>query len=130
MPPPPRPPLTIHPTAHIADKASVTGTYPITVGASAVIHPFARLVSARGPIEVGDGAVVWERACVGEVGGAKETVTRLGRNVVVEGNGVVEAGADVGEGTVVEVGARVGGGCVIGEVSSVSRRVSRSLATS
>jgi len=120
---PPRPPLTIHPTAHIADKASLTGTHRITISASAVIHPFARLASTQGPIDIGEGAVVWERASVGEGKAGDVTITTtttvLARNIVVESGAVVEVGVELGEGSVVEVGARVGAGCIIGEVSGI-----------
>jgi len=119
---PPRPPLKVDPTAHVADKASITGTFPISIAASAVVHPYARLTSTSGPIEIGEGAVVWERAIVGEgaagESGDAERKTTLGRYVVIEAGASIGAGAHIGERSVVEVGAKVGVGCAISEVSS------------
>jgi dynactin-6 len=74
-------------------------------------------------VEIGDGAIVWEKAVVGvavpdgAVVGAEMSTQSvlLGRNVVVETGAIVE-GEVVGEGTVVECFARIGLGARIGKV--------------
>ena len=120
---PPRAPLTVDPAAHIADKASIIGTFPVSIAASAVIHPYARLTSTCEPIDIGEGVVIWERAIVGEGTpgreyGVGERKTILARHVIIEAGASIGAGAVIGEGSVVEVGAKVGEGCVIAKVSN------------
>jgi dynactin-6 len=123
MPSAPKAPTKIDHSAIIADKAILTGTHPITVLGRAVIHPYAKVVSQAGPVEIGDGAIVWEKAVVGvavpdgAVVGAEMSTQSvlLGRNVVVETGAIVE-GEVVGEGTVVECFARIGLGARIGKV--------------
>ncbi|KAF2460601.1 hypothetical protein BDY21DRAFT_276607, partial [Lineolata rhizophorae] len=115
----PKPPATIDPTAVVAAHAVLVGTHPIRIGRGAVVHPYARLVSTHGPVDVGDGCIVGERAAIGlgEPGaaasaGAADARVALGRNTVVETGAVVEA-RETGEGAVVEAGARAGPGSVM-----------------
>ncbi|KAL2216122.1 transferase hexapeptide domain protein [Thermoascus aurantiacus ATCC 26904] len=61
----PRPPLSIHPTATVADTALIHGTYPITIGGGTVIHPRARLYSYDGPISIGDDCIIGEKSVIG-----------------------------------------------------------------
>ena len=115
----PKPPATLAPTATIADTAVLTGKHPVTVQAGTILHPRARLVSTHGPVTVGEGCVVSERAIVGVAppeAGAEVAATVLRRDVVLEPAAVVEAGAQVGEGSVLEAGSRVGAGAVLGKV--------------
>jgi dynactin-6 len=83
----------------------------------AVINPYAKIISAAGPVEIGEGAIVWEKAVVGSSSAAEGAEQRvsLGPNVVVETGAVIEGG-EVGEATVVESFARVGARCKIGKV--------------
>ncbi|KAJ9635106.1 hypothetical protein H2199_008592 [Coniosporium tulheliwenetii] len=113
----PPPPSTIHPTALIANHAVLSGTHPITIAAHCIIHPYARIVSAEGPVELGEGVVVWEHAAVE---GRGEGV-RLERGVVVESGARVE-GAEVGEGSLVGQGCGVGVGCVVGKHCKIAPR--------
>ncbi|KAI8935504.1 hypothetical protein NX059_008075 [Plenodomus lindquistii] len=125
----------------IAQHAQLTGTYPITIGSSTVLHPHSKLTSAFAPVVIGEGCVVYERAKVGmgpepdveakrismvssrSSASVRESMraegTVLGRNVVVEANAVVEA-AEIGEGSVIEVGAVLGRGSIIGRYCTIS----------
>lgn len=122
----PHPALTTGHHTYLSPQATLVGIHPITLGPSSVIHLRAKLVAVRGPVSVGEGSVVCERASVGvlnAVEGGKpvgkeegEEGVVLEKRVVVECGAVVEARV-VGEGSVVEVGARVGRGAVVGKVS-------------
>jgi dynactin-6 len=103
VPAPPKAPSTIHPTAIIANHAVLAGTFPITIGAHAVIHPYAKISSTHGPITIGEGCVIWEKVTVGGAGAVE-----LRRNVVLEACAVVEGGV-LGQGCVVEAFGRVVG---------------------
>jgi dynactin-6 len=103
IPAPQKAPSTIHPTAIIANHAALTGTFPITIGAHAVLHPYARISSTHGPVTIGEGCILWEKVAVGGAGAVE-----LGRNVILEACSVVEGGV-LGEGCVVEAFGRVVG---------------------
>ncbi|KAH7384455.1 trimeric LpxA-like protein [Pyrenochaeta sp. MPI-SDFR-AT-0127] len=127
----------------IAQHAQLTGTQPITIGSSSVLHPHSKISSAIAPVVLGEGCVVYERAKIGVGMGAElEAESRrssmassrnsasmrdtmraegvvLGKHVVVESNAVVEA-AEVGEGTMIEVGAVLGRGCIIGKHCTIT----------
>ncbi|KAJ5809763.1 uncharacterized protein N7503_001981 [Penicillium pulvis] len=62
---PPKAPVKADPTTTIADTAVFQGKYPITIGANTVIHPRARFYSYEGPIIVGDGCIISEKAVIG-----------------------------------------------------------------
>ncbi|KAF1931447.1 trimeric LpxA-like protein [Didymella exigua CBS 183.55] len=114
--------IAIDPTALVAQHAQLTGSFPITIGPGAVLHPHARVNSAGCVVVLGEGVVLFERARVGvegELGRSAGEDVVLGRNVVVETGAVVE-GREVGEGSVVEVGAVVGRGAVVGKYCTVS----------
>lgn len=128
-PPAQKPLLHIHPTATIADKANISGTHPITISASAIIHPFARLDSSVGPIEIGEAAVVWEKAVVGapptvstpnsiEVNEPATTV--IGAYASIHPHSAVHVGSSIGVHASVEVGAVVGAGAVLSEYVKLS----------
>lgn len=117
------PALKFGPQTSLSPQATLVGSYPITLGASCVIQLRAKLVAVHGPVSVGEGSVVCERASVGLLdadakdgkdGGGGPVVLQKG--VVVECGAVVEARV-IGEGSVVEVGAKVGRGAVVGKVS-------------
>ena len=125
----PKPPTTLAPTAVIADTAVLTGSHRITIQASAVIHPRARLVTTNGAMSIGEGCIISERAIVGampaegsnilptkEGEGPREVL--LGSDVLLEPAAVVEVGSTVGEGSTLEAGSRVCAGAELGKVSS------------
>lgn len=66
---PPKAPLKADPSATIADTAIFQGTYPVTIGAGTVIHPRARFYAFEGPISVGDGCIISEKAIIGAAPG-------------------------------------------------------------
>ncbi|KAJ5454714.1 uncharacterized protein N7458_005670 [Penicillium daleae] len=66
---PPKAPLKADPSATIADTAVFQGTYPVTIGAGTVIHPRARFYAFEGPISVGDGCIISEKAIIGAAPG-------------------------------------------------------------
>ncbi|CAZ82143.1 unnamed protein product [Tuber melanosporum] len=118
MPPKPRPseavakpPTVLASTVVIAETASLTGTFPIKIGANTVIHPRAKLASAHGPITIGEHCIICERTqiCPPDAEGLI-----IGDGVVVEVNSVVE-GSVVGAGSVVEVGLN----CKLGPLTKV-----------
>ncbi|KAJ5174313.1 uncharacterized protein N7482_000190 [Penicillium canariense] len=70
---PPKAPLKADASATIADTAVFQGTYPITIGAGTVIHPRARFYAFEGPISVGDGCIVSEKAIIGAAPGTSRS---------------------------------------------------------
>lgn len=111
--PPPKPPLTAHPSSLLSGGVAITGIHPVTIGANTVIHLRSKLTSAHGTITIGDGCIIGERAVVG-LQGVGETGVVIGNGVVVEAGARVEG--SVGEGTVIEAGGVVGRGAVVGKV--------------
>ncbi|KAI9664616.1 MAG: hypothetical protein M1821_006062 [Bathelium mastoideum] len=119
-----KPPTTIHPSAIVADKAVLTGSHHIKIGANTVIHPFARIISSTGPVTIGENVIVNERAVVGIIENGDEAFTRdsssrsvlIGDGVTIESSAVVEATA-IGEGSIIDIEARVGIGANVGQVS-------------
>lgn len=123
-------PITVHPSAFVSPKATVTGSYMITVRAESIVHPFAVLDSSVGPIVLGEGCIIWDGASIGVAcdsvvskshdlseGIADEVdATELGKSVVVETQAVVEARAKVEDYAVIEVGSHVGSGSIVKEV--------------
>ncbi|KAJ5637868.1 hypothetical protein N7490_007747 [Penicillium lividum] len=62
---PPKAPVKADPTSTIADTAVFQGKYPVTIGANTVIHPRARFYTYEGPIIIGDGCIISEKAIIG-----------------------------------------------------------------
>jgi dynactin-6 len=116
IPAPPKPPTKIHPTAIIANHALLTGTYPITIGAGAVIHPYAKIIASEGPVDIGEGCIIWEKAIVG---GEGEGAIKLSRNVVIETSALIEAGVVIGENSIIEAQAKVAEGAIIGRCAKI-----------
>ncbi|KAM0701986.1 hypothetical protein Q7P35_010896 [Cladosporium inversicolor] len=103
-----RPPCTIDPTAVVADKATIIGTYPVEIAEHAVIHPYARIRAEGGRVTIGPYCVIAETAIVGLPEGQRGDVV-LDRHVSVESGAEVLA-KHVGEVTeVLSVDAY--GGC-------------------
>lgn len=66
---PPKAPLKADASATIADTAIFQGTYPVTIGAGTIVHPRARFYAFQGPISVGDGCTISEKAIIGAAPG-------------------------------------------------------------
>lgn len=113
----PRAPASIHPSAIVANHAVLTGHHAITIAAGAIIHPNARITSLHGPVVIGEGCIVYEKATVGipELEGGQGRGVVLDKNVVVESSAIVQA-ALVGEGTTIGTDSRVGLGSAVGKV--------------
>lgn len=112
----PKPPLKLHSLAIIADRAQLTGTFPITIGENTVIHPHARLNASTAPITIGKNCSISEKALIATVDSSEECV--IGDGVSVEGDAVVE-GASIGDWSVIEVGARIGRMAQVGRYCKV-----------
>ncbi|KAK0664827.1 Dynactin subunit 6 [Lasiodiplodia hormozganensis] len=119
----PKAPATIHPSAIIANHAVLTGHHAITIAAGAVIHPNAKITSLHGPVVIGEGCIVYEKATVGipELEGGQGRGVVLDKNVVVEASAVVQA-ALVGEGTIIGTDAKVGLGSAVGMFCQLAPR--------
>ncbi|KAE9986130.1 hypothetical protein EG328_006392 [Venturia inaequalis] len=126
----PRAPANLDPTCTIASHALLTGHYPISIFANVILHPYAKIISSEGPVDIGEGSMVWERAIVGIDGaggleaGSEVKATLLGKNVVIETGAIVEAGVVIGDGTLVEGLARIGEGSVIGNYCKIMTQMS------
>ena len=116
-----KPQCKIHPTAVVADKAQITGSYVVEIGENSIIHPHAKIKAEYGNVVIGKGCVIAEKAVAGvaekgqEDGNGKDGVdVVLGEGVSVETSAVVEA-RKVGDWTDVGVGARIGRDAVVGK---------------
>lgn len=119
-PPPPRPPLQIHSTAIVADKAQITGSFPVTIGENAIIQPWARIRADHGSVVIGNNSTIAEKAVVGlKEASADQDGVMVGEDVSVETGAVVEA-REVGQGCIVEVNAKIGKGVVLGKWSTIA----------
>lgn len=108
----------------------LTGHHAITIAAGAVIHPNARVTSLHGPVVIGEGCIVYEKATVGipELEGGQGRGVVLDKNVVVDSSAIVQA-ALVGEGTTIGADVKVGLGSAVGKVSlNCSHSLCRALA--
>ncbi|KIW02518.1 uncharacterized protein PV09_06316 [Verruconis gallopava] len=128
VPAAPKPPANIDPSVIIANHATLAGVFPITIGPQAVLHPYAKVVAVAGPVEIGEGTVIAERAVIGinDEGSGKddEDAGLGGRFVMLERDCIIESGAQVaaklvGEGTFIDAFAVVGEGCVIGKFCKI-----------
>lgn len=128
----PRPPIKSAPSTLVSASASLTGTHPVIIGANAIIQVRSRLSSVTGAIDIGEGCIVAERACIGlspvqglqddENGRGAEAGVKLAKGVLIESGAVVEA-ASIGAYTVIEAGAKVGRGAVVGERCRICPKV-------
>lgn len=82
----------------------------------------ARLTSNYGPISVGDGCIISERASIGLLSSPQNEKeakgVRLSSGVLIETCAVVQ-GASIGAYTIIEAGAKIGKGTVVGANSKV-----------
>lgn len=124
-----RPPLEIHPTAHLDPQAYIQGTFTITLGANVVIHPRARLVSIHGPLTIRAGTVILERCVIGgPAPDPKEPLpsppeapvnTVIGQNVLLQASAEVQAGTVLDDACLIEPRAVIKKGVDIGKHSKV-----------
>ena len=118
----PTAPLKITPTTLISASASCTGTYPITLESNTIVQLRACLNSQHGPIRVGIGCIISERASIGLSSPPKSEEeangVTLSEGVFIGACASVE-GASIGAYTVIEAGAKIGKGTVIGAHSKV-----------
>ena len=114
---PTSPPTIIHPTAVVSPTASLTGVYPIAIGANSIIHLRAKLDSSYGSITIRDGCIVGERAFIGL---PSEGKAHGSEGIVVGSGALIDSEArvlgSIGNGSVVEVGAVMETGSRIGLV--------------
>jgi dynactin-6 len=117
-PPAPKPPTSLSPTVTISDAASLTGIQLIKIGDGSVIHPRAKLISAYGPVTIGNTSIISERASIGLLAASENQHegVMIGDGVVIEVGAVVQA-RKVGSGCLIEINAKIGRGAVIGKVS-------------
>ncbi|KAJ5482975.1 hypothetical protein N7539_006421 [Penicillium diatomitis] len=76
---PPKAPLKVDPSATIADTAVFQGTYPVTIGAGTIVHPRAKFYSFEGPISIGDGCIISEKAVIGAAPGTSSSSSTSSR---------------------------------------------------
>ncbi|KAK2737651.1 hypothetical protein FQN57_007458 [Myotisia sp. PD_48] len=62
---PPKPQLSIHPTATISENSYFQGTYHVSIGAGTVVHPRAKFLAFEGPISIGEGCIIGEKSIIG-----------------------------------------------------------------
>ncbi|KAL6717488.1 hypothetical protein ACLMJK_005403 [Lecanora helva] len=124
-------PLESNKTALVSSSASLTGSFPIKLGAAVIIQPRSLLSSAIGPIAIGESCIISERASIinftqsspqPETNQSSLPKTSLAEGVLIECGAEVEA-ASIGAFTVIEAGATVGKGAVIGSYCKVCARV-------
>lgn len=113
-----KPPCQIHPSAIIADKASITGVHEVEIGENAVIHPYALIRAEGGRVVIGRNSMVYERAVVGVASAGNQDVV-VGEGVNIETGSIVEA-REVGDRCTIEVNAFVGRGAVLGRFCRVA----------
>ena len=106
------PPCTIHPTAVIADKTLIFGTFPVHIAEHAVLHPYARIRAEGGSVTIGPYCTIAESAIIGSPANQEG-------NVVLDGWVSVESGAEVlanhvGEVTEVGIKAKINAGATVG----------------
>ena len=125
------PPIEAHPTSLISPSASITGSCLITIGPNAIVQIRSVICSAAGPIDIGEGCIISERAVIGRLGLEASQLepfdkvsagTQLEQGVVIESGAIIEA-ISIGAFTTVEVGASIGKGAVIGTNCRICSKV-------
>ncbi|KAK4695511.1 hypothetical protein P7C71_g2255, partial [Lecanoromycetidae sp. Uapishka_2] len=117
------PPLQSTPTTLLSASATLTGSFPITLGANSIIQIRTHLSSTHGFLTIGEACIISERSSIGLLSPPYESSdnslqpavagTTLGPAVLVESGAVVEA-TSVGPYTIIESGARIGKGAKVG----------------
>jgi carbonic anhydrase/acetyltransferase-like protein (isoleucine patch superfamily) len=119
---PPKAPLKADATATIADTAVFQGTHPVTIGAGTIIHPRARFYAYEGPIIIGDGCIISEKAVIGAQptqSESKETATRLSYFVTVGPSSTIHPGAHIHSSATIEALATINRNADIGSHSKI-----------
>ena len=112
---------TVHPTAFVADNATLLGD--VTLGAHSSVFFGAVLRADREPITIGAGSNIQDNCVVHEEFGYPVTV---GDNVTV-GHGAILHGCTIGDNTLIGMGAivlngaRIGSHCLIGAGALVTQ---------
>ncbi|OQD74557.1 hypothetical protein PENDEC_c010G04500 [Penicillium decumbens] len=122
---PPKAPLKADATATIADTAVFQGTHPVTIGAGTIIHPRARFYTYEGPIVIGDGCIISEKAIIGaqptytQSRMSGETATRLSYFVTVGPSSTIHPGAHIHSSATIEALVTIHRGADIGSHSKI-----------
>ena len=114
-----KPQCRIHPTAIVADKAQITGSYVVDIGENVVIHPHARIKAEHGNVVIGKGCQIAEKAIVGPPENETETDVVLGEGVSIESGVVIEA-KKIGDYSTIEVNAEIRAGALVGKWCKVA----------
>lgn len=129
-----RPPVEIHPTAHLDPGAYVRGAHAISLGPGVLVHPRAMLVSVHGPLNINDGTIIMEKCIIGgpvpDAKDASSTIgdpdadsdpvnTVIGMNVLVMAHAHIHAGATLDDSSTVESYATIAKGAIVGQHSKV-----------
>ncbi|KKK17334.1 hypothetical protein ARAM_007755, partial [Aspergillus rambellii] len=107
-----------HPTATISDSAVFQGPHRITIGSGSIIHPRARIYSYDGPVVIGDGCIISEKASVGIAPGSGASTRGQGRArnaASASASGYGEGGGGGGG----ELPIRISANVTIGPVATV-----------
>ncbi|OJJ49129.1 hypothetical protein ASPZODRAFT_150068 [Penicilliopsis zonata CBS 506.65] len=135
----PRPPLTVHASATVADTVVFQGTHPISIGAGTVIHPRAKLYSYDGPLSIGEGCIIGEKSSIGAsptptsttttpttpttTSGSSEAPsivkTRISNAVTIAPLAIVFPGAYIHSAAIVESSATIHRGASVGSHSKI-----------
>lgn len=105
---PSKPPVTLHPTAHLDPGAYVRGTHAITISSDVLIHPRAHLISLHGPLFIDSGTIINEKTLIGgpplptnpsDTTTNQEPLlqTNIGPNVCIGAHAQIHAGATLNE---------------------------------
>lgn len=131
---PPGPPLRTSPTTLVSASAVFSGTHAINLDANVIIQLRSRLSSIYGPITIGEGSIISERASIGLLTASTNSESSkdaakpassgvdIGAGVVVESGAILEA-SEIGAFTTIEAGAIVGKGAAVGERCKICARV-------
>jgi len=105
-----KPICRIDPSAIISDKAIFIGPNSITIAANSVIHPYARLDSTYGPIDVHEYCIISERAAIGPADhpisldshtmvdiGAEVMARSIGKASVIGAQAKIDKNAQIGK---------------------------------
>lgn len=118
-----KPPCNIHSQSIISDKATITGTATVSIGAHTVFHPYSKVDSTVAPVQIGQYCILSERTVIGLVEAGQyhgqDLLVELEDNVNVETGAIVQA-KRVGQSTIIEANAVIGAGADIGEVRSLA----------
>ncbi|CAG7916159.1 unnamed protein product [Penicillium olsonii] len=133
---PPKAPVKADSTATIADNVVFQGPYPVTIGAGTVIHPRAKFYTYEGPIIVGDGCIISEKAVIGSQPPPssrsssplptrdgeptpKESTTRISYFVTIGPSSTIEPGVHIHSSATIEALAIIRRGVDIGSHAKV-----------